>query len=139
MYLILSTLPHFLSIIPLTKYYLTYAFAYCNLIILSTTFSILYHYHEESNNIITMIDYFFAYIWFGYDIFIGFTYTNPYDLTKIIFANFISFIINIQIPNNKYYIVNHSLWHLLNSCKCIYVTNIIANGFSKYLQKLQLS
>jgi len=135
MYLILSTLPHFLSIIPLIEYYSTYTFGYCNLIILSTTFSILYHYYQETNKIITLIDYFLAYVWFVYDVYFGYAYTNSFDLVIIIFVNFISFIINIKIPKlmKDSYIINHSIWHIINSCKTIYVSFIIRNGISKYL------
>ena len=133
MYLILSTLPHLLSIIPLIKYYFTYTFGYCNIIILSTLFSSLYHYHQEANHIITMIDYFFAYYWFAYDVYMGYTYTN--DLTRIIFANFVSFIINTQIPYNKFYVRNHSIWHIINSSKCIYISTLLRNHLHKTYDK----
>ena len=63
MIIIISTLPHFLSIIPPTTNEYKYV------IILSTTLSILYHYYEESNRIINILDHFMAFIWFLCDIY----------------------------------------------------------------------
>ena len=54
--LIISTIPHFYSILPLIKYY-KQSYGYITIIIVSTIFSILYHVYEESNDIITLIDY----------------------------------------------------------------------------------
>jgi len=124
-YSILSTIPHFFSIFPIIKYYNTFIFGYINVIFLSTTFSILYHLFNESNFIINTIDYLFALIWFSYDIYLGYIYTNIYILFKIIFVNCLSFIINIIIPYNNYYILNHSIWHIMNAYKCFYISTLI--------------
>ena len=128
MYLVISTLPHFCSILPLVKYYKTHTFRYINVILLSTVFSILYHTFEESNNTITNIDYFCAGLWLGYDMYMGFTYTDRKTMVKIMFVNTLSFLINILIPYNAYYPLNHSLWHLLNAYKCYYVSTLIRIG-----------
>jgi hypothetical protein len=123
MYLIISTIPHFFSILPVLKYYRTQTFGYINVIILSTSFSILYHLFEEANHIINFIDYFLALLWLLYDIYLGYPHAKP--LYKIILANSIVFILNIHIPYNQFYTLNHSLWHILNSYKSIYISNII--------------
>jgi hypothetical protein len=70
MYLVISTIPHFYSILPLIKYYKTYTFGYINIILISTVFSILYHIYEESNYIINIIDFFCTGLWVLYDIYI---------------------------------------------------------------------
>lgn len=114
MILIISTLPHFLSVIPRNTYKYKYV------IILSTTLSILYHYNEESNTIINILDYCMAFIWFLCDIYLG---HNRY---KIILVNFISFIINVNITTN--YTLYHSIWHIINASKCYYVAMLLSNS-----------
>lgn len=74
---------------------------------------------------INALDYSAATIWFSYDLYMGYTYTNRKALFKILLGNGIVFYINTQIPYNSYYILNHSLWHLISACKCVYVSNIL--------------
>ena len=128
MYLVISTISHFCSILPIIKYYKTYTFGYVNIIILSTIFSILYHIYNESNNIINNIDYLCASIWIVYDIYMSYTYTNKKIIFKILLVNTISFFINIHIPYNLYYQINHSLWHFINAYKSYYVSYNISIG-----------
>lgn len=125
MYLVISTIPHFCSILPVIKYYKTYTFGYINIILLSTFLSILYHIYEESNNTINCIDYFCASLWVIYDIYMGYTYTNKKILFKILLVNTASFFINTQIPYNLYYPLNHSIWHFINAYKSYYVSTYI--------------
>jgi hypothetical protein len=131
MYLIISTLPHFLSIIPIIKYYKSSAFLYINIIVLSSTFSILYHYYEQSNTIINVFDYFFAVLWVLYDI--KLTYKTP-AIYKILFGNCSMCLINIVIDYSNNYIIAHSLWHLLNASKCIYVSTLLNEQFKETLR-----
>ncbi len=126
MYLVISTIPHFCSILPLVTYYKTYAFGYVNIIILSTISSILYHIYEESSYTINNIDYFCASLWLVYDIYMGYNYTNKKIILKILLANTMSFFINILIPYNEYYSLNHSFWHIINAYKCYYVSKHIS-------------
>jgi hypothetical protein len=128
MYLVISTLPHFCSILPLVKYYKSHTFEYINIIFLSTLSSIVYHTYEESNATITNIDYLCAGLWLICDIYMGYIYTNTKILYNIVLLNTISFIINIQIPYNLYYTLNHSLWHLINAYKSYHVSNYISIG-----------
>lgn len=128
MYLVISTIPHLYSILPIKKYYKTYTFGYVNIILLSTIFSILYHTYDESNYTINIVDYFCAYIWGLYDFYMGYRYTNKQTLFKILLVNMLSFFINILIPYNLYYPLNHSIWHFINAYKCYYVSNHISIG-----------
>jgi hypothetical protein len=121
MILILSTAFHFYSILPLLKYYRTSTFHYVHVIILSTLCSILYHAHNESDSISTSMDYSMAFIWFVYDLYIGYTHRI---LQQIVIGNSIIFIINIQIPYTSYYTLLHSLWHLLSASKCYYIASL---------------
>lgn len=125
MYLVISTLPHFCSILPLIKYYKNYSYGYINVILISTIFSILYHAYEEKNLTIKVLDYFCASLWFLYDIYMGYTYTNKKTIIKILLGNTVTFFININIPYNIYYPLMHSIWHLINAYKCFYVSKLI--------------
>jgi hypothetical protein len=128
MYLVISTIPHFFSILPLIKYYKIYTFGYINIILLSTIYSILYHIYEEKNYNINIMDYFCAAVWFVYDIYSGYTYTNKITILKILLVNTMSFFINIHIPHNVYYQLNHSIWHCINAYKCYYISKHIRIG-----------
>lgn len=132
MYLVISTIPHFCSILPLIKYYKTHTLGYINIIVLSTIFSILYHTYEETNYTINIIDYFFAVLWAIYDVYIGYIYTTNKTVCIIVFVNTMSFFINIQIPYNGYYPLYHSIWHFINAYKCYYVSNKIRIGIKTF-------
>jgi len=114
--LIISTLPHFLSVLPVLPYYNICTFGYCNIILLSSSLSVLYHLYE-SNRIIYVLDYTMACIWFLYDIYMGYHYA-PY---QIIVVNLASGILHYYLRSR----VQHSIWHLINATKCIYVSILI--------------
>jgi hypothetical protein len=126
MYVVTSTIAHFCSILPLIKYYKTHTSGYINIILLSTVFSILYHIYDESNYTINIIDYFCAGAWLVYDVYMGYIYTDNNTICIIVFVNTMSFFINIQIPHNVYYPLNHSIWHFINAYKCYYVSKCIS-------------
>ena len=105
--IVVSTLPHYLSILP-------YNIHYTIVVVTSTTFSILYHTYD--NKIITFLDYFMALIWFLSDVKLA---SNNTQLKKILVLNGIIFLLNISMPNNL-----HSLWHLLSALKCYYVSRV---------------
>ena len=112
---ILTTLPHFLSIIPILHLHMT---EYISVIVLSTILSILYHM-DESNHIIMLYDYGMASVWVLYDIYMG--YNTPY-LYTIVFINGLSFIINQYTSHISLY---HSIWHIINASKCFYVSSLL--------------
>lgn len=120
--LILTTVPHFFSILPLVKYYRNYFF-YINTIIVSTTLSILYHYYEESNVMVTILDYFFAFLWFVYDMYLACKY-KPSMFYTVILSNGSILLIHSIIPYTGY-VYTHSIWHLLSAYKCFYISSHI--------------
>ena len=126
MYLIVSTLPHLLSALPVIQYYYTYTCVYTNIILLSSTCSVLYHFYEESNEVITVLDYGLAFLWFVCDIYMGYTYTDRCVL--ILALNGMSLALNVLIPYDHTYSVTHSLWHLVNAAKCYYVSYLIGQA-----------
>lgn len=128
MYLIISTLPHFYSIIPLLPYYSTHTFHYTHVIAFSTLLSILYHLTGESNSIITTADYSMACIWFLFDLHFGHTFRSSTIRSKILYINLSSFLVHACIPYDSTYILYHSTWHILNASKSYYVSSLIADG-----------
>ena len=114
--LVLSTVPHYVSILPLIPY--KEMNHYKTIIITSTTLSILFHTYD--NNFLTFLDYFVALVWFLYDIQLGIQYNIFHT---ILCLNCIVFFININITNN--YEVLHSFWHLISASKCYYISSLI--------------
>ena len=130
--LILSTLPHYLSVLPLIDYYNDIRiYWYINVILASTTLSVLYHTDTKNNLIITLFDLFdhvLAVFWFLYDVYLGCVLGYAL-LFQIIFYNTLSFMVyqRIEIESSrKNYYTFHSGWHLLNACKSFYVSYLIS-------------
>lgn len=121
-WLILSTLPHYVSILPVLSFYKTYTSGYVHIIGISTTLSIFYHLVDESEPAITFLDYFAAYIWFLFDL----KYAYHLNIMKIVWLNSLIFYMNQSIPNNEDYEFFHSLWHLFSAGKCYYVSTLIS-------------
>lgn len=117
---IVSTLPHLWSIVPLLPHYATHTAGYIHVIGVSTVLSILYHATEESNLLLTILDYACAGVWGLYDLYLGYTYTSPETLLTIVGLNAASFLFNQLLPEM------HSLWHLLNASKSYWVSSAIA-------------
>jgi hypothetical protein len=133
--LIITTIPHYLSIFPILQYYNNnLIWCYINIIFISTSFSILYHLTKESNYTIFYIDYTLAFIWTLFDISIPIYFKDLYTFNTIISANIIIFFININITRDKNYIIHHSIWHLLSAYKCFYVSNTIKQILSLHFK-----
>lgn len=125
--LVLSTLPHYLSVLPLIYYYNDLQiFWYMTVIFMSTTFSVLYH--SKNNVLIDLFDHVLSLFWFLYDVYLGF-YFRYVLLFQIIFYNTLSFMvyqrIEIESSRENYYLF-HSGWHLLNAYKSFYVSYLIS-------------
>ena len=65
-----------------------------------------------------------------YDLKIGWVYKNI--LFKILYMNGIIFLMNINISNNNYYKLIHSIWHLLSAYKCFYISTLINENILIY-------
>lgn len=120
MWLILTTLLHFLSILPLVS---TNSILYISVILVSTLLSVLYHLYEESNSWITILDYGMSGVWAFYDTYLGYKYKLLY---KILPTSLISCAINVLIPYNRYYTLMHSMWHILNAYKSYYIATLLS-------------
>jgi hypothetical protein len=130
MILTVSTITHYLSIIPILKYYYnnTLLYRYKNVIIISSSSSLLWHAFNEPENILYHIDYLCAVIWGIFDILLAHRTKNKIIITKIILFNFIVLITNLMIDSHKSnkdkYVILHSCWHILSSMKCYYVSGL---------------
>ena len=131
--LIASTLPHYASTLPLKKYYTTVTYGYIHIILVSSTLSIAYHALSESNQIVTFLDYCAAFLWIYYDLRLGSIYCSKADLIKIVGVNILSCGLNSLIVYDVQYPVYHSLWHIINSLKAMYVSNLIRRGLDLHI------
>lgn len=106
--LVLSTLPHFMTVL----HYNQYTSGYIHTIVISTILSILYHTIDSP--IITACDYLFAFLVFLYEV------KHATDVS-VYYMNGAIFVMNICIEGSQYYRVLHSIWHLLSAGKCYYL------------------
>jgi hypothetical protein len=123
---------------------------YINLIIISSTFSIIWHYYNEPRNILIYFDYYFATMWFISDMIWAMDLNN----ISIVLLNIGSFIINIIVNYSNNNILNniqigniiismtnyqiyHNLWHVINAMKSIYVSYLINTNLI-YTEKYNL-
>jgi len=133
MLLLITSAFHYLAVLPhVIKYYNKVLphiqRVYINLIILSTTISIIWHYYNEPRNLLLYFHYYLAFLWFVGDMLWALDLNN----ITIVSLNIISFILNININFSNNYILYHSIWHIINACKCIYVSYIINTNLVYY-------
>jgi len=130
MILIITSFLHYLAILPiLFKYNVNklshFHTVYVNLIIVTTSISIIWHYYQEPYNYLMAFDYYFSSLWFIADMLWALDLCN----ISILYLNIGSFILNIIINYSNNYILYHSIWHVLNALKCIYVSYLITKHF----------
>jgi len=129
--LIITTILHAYSILPLLKYYKHYTSEYVNLILISTFFSVLYHLNE-SNIVIAIIDYSMAIAWATYDVYFAIEYMYTIDLFEIMLLNSLIFLLNFSIPyDTSKYVMWHCLWHIISAVKTFYVSKKIEHSLEK--------
>jgi hypothetical protein len=128
--LVLTTLFHYLAILPFNELNKFNRFNnYVFIIITSTTLSVIWHLLLEPFGIIFCLDYLFAALWFLYDFQLSIKTFNYLVYTQVLFFNFLIFAINIifNLMNPEYYVIFHSIWHLLSALKCYYISFLIKN------------
>jgi hypothetical protein len=81
---------------------------YAGIVMLSTTFSILWHRHREPDGLLFIIDHSFACLWGLADICL-----NPYTL-----------MLNIPVAIANQY-MDHRLWHLLHVTKALFIASFM--------------
>jgi hypothetical protein len=110
--LVVSTLPHYLSVVPVLE-----DKVYVFIILTSSSFSVLWHTYNEPINWIFYLDYLFAGLWAAYDVY------KAKQIKKVLLLNLIIFILNFKL--------DHSLWHIVSATKCFYVS-IINTGLPSH-------
>ena len=142
--LILSTLPHYLSVLPLLPdyYYVTddsgagisksatasstVTYEYVNTILIASTLSVFYHLSNESL-LVAIPDYIAAFIWLLYDLYFGW-YFVPQHFKKIVLLNSLVVALNWSITkSNPNYETLHSVWHICSAAKCYYVSLLVSH------------
>jgi hypothetical protein len=126
--LVLTTLFHYLAILPFHEFNKFNRFNnYVFIIITSTTLSVIWHLLFEPFGLIFYLEYLFATLWFLYDLKLSIQTSNYFVYIQVLFFNFLIFILNIifNMMNPEYYVVFHSIWHLLSALKCYYVSFLI--------------
>jgi hypothetical protein len=70
-----------------------------------------------------IMDYYFATIWFLFDI----GWYKELNNNKILILNLIVFIFNIIIINFDNYVYYHNIWNIISAIKCMYISYLIRN------------
>jgi hypothetical protein len=123
-WLVVSTLPHYLSVFPLLLSYPNTA-PYIYIVWMSTTLSVLWHLQGEPINYLYYLDYLGATLWTSYELY---TSTGNLSMTaEVSVLNLIVFLLNMN-PGSDHYHVYHSLWHLMSAAKCFYVASKVTNA-----------
>ncbi len=117
--LILTTLPHYIAAIiagptrPIYQY----------IIIASTTLSVAWHATmSRPTSFLGICDHIMAAIWFVADCY--YLYNH---LSYVILLNTLSAALNLlAMRSNISYECSHSIWHIINAGKSIYIANMLA-------------
>ena len=139
--LILSTIPHYISLCFFTDekyndniiYRLYYIIAFT-----SSTLSVIWHLlSEPSIGLVMTLDYMFAYLWVSIEILISLIYFDIIVLETVLIMNSIVGVVYLfnkildSNPRNKHFIqytYSHSIWHLLSFAKCISISYLLNNN-----------
>ena len=110
-----TTSLHYLSLIPNTF------FIYKMIIFTSTSLSFLWHYYNESKNILFYLDYGVAILWSVVDFYLVFNMDHFYMISLI-------FLLNKMIDkcDEKNYVYYHSLWHIISALKSLCIAVSVA-------------
>ena len=122
--LILMTLPQYAAIIPLLPYtYQSNYATYANIILSSTTVSILWQASNEHYVFLMYFDYILAFLWFVYDIILSLDTNDSFQL--VFSLNMVLFLLNILHSHTDNYILLHALWHCVSCIKAYTVSRLI--------------
>ena len=117
--LVISTIPHYFAIIPTILYDHKYSIEYSLIILVSSSFSVLWHLSSQQHSVLTFLDHFLACLWFFSDISIS------NNSITVILLNGIILLLNLLIQNKFDYQIWHSIWHICSSLKCLYISYFI--------------
>jgi hypothetical protein len=124
MILVLTTLFHLLATIPPLMSDHPFRYAYSSIVVGTTSMSALWHWKGQSPGIYQYLDYSFTAIWFFYDIHCM-SHLSYIEKLKILIASFFLVWIHELCSAEQNYKINHSLWHIISSAKCLYVSYLL--------------
>ncbi len=128
-FLVLSTLPHYLAILPLIKNYNNYK-RYIQVIFFSSSMSILYHSYNGVDPMISFADYLMAFVWSMCDIYLGYRAGRIY-LARAIYLNILILLLNLLAETANNYELAHSCWHILSASKCYFISYSLSLVYAK--------
>jgi len=124
MCLILSTALHSLAIYPVIASQRNNRAIYSSIILLSTALSILWHFYKEEQSPLLYLNYGMGAIWTIYDIML-INQTEQDVVSQIFILTWSIYCLNGILSLQQNYELTHSLWHILSSTKCLYVSYLL--------------
>ena len=121
MILPLTTLFHFLAVIPPLATTHPFRHAYSAIIATTTILSAVWHLKGQPEGVYQYLDYSFTTIWFFYDMGLM-SHLPNLDQLSIIAANIFIMSLHELCSYPENYAVYHSLWHIVSAIKCLYVS-----------------
>ena len=129
MILVLTTLFHLFATIPPLLSYHPFRHAYSAIVVGTTGLSALWHWKGQPPGLYQYLDYSFTAIWFFLDV--GFMSPLPFiEKLKILILCFLLEWIHELCSAKQNYEIYYSLWHLISSAKCVYVSYLLFRGVS---------
>ena len=128
---ILSTIPHFLSLLFVTKCKLGQIMnIYAVIILISSLLSLVWHFQKEPKNIFFWLDYGFALVWVFIEFIVAILTAPIYFILTIAFFNIIILFTNKFVDFLDYngfvsYEYGHTTWHLLSCLKSIFISYML--------------
>lgn len=117
--LVLSTLPHYLALLPWIKVPNT---TYPHVIFVSSTLSVLWHsYNEPMYTPLYYADHVGAVVWFLYDFQLAIK-ASSITVEQVMILNLLILVMNLSISPSG---ALHSVWHILSAMKCIYISGML--------------
>jgi len=131
--LVLSTLPHYICILIIHGVDDDLSISSCfysSVVLISSTLSLMWHLYREPISLIYWLDYGFAVMWVAVEMLMALAETSISIVLTILLLNiFVAFTNQISdylaVFRVITYTYGHSIWHLLSSCKCIFVAIIL--------------
>ncbi len=118
--LVLSTLPHYFAAIIVGSQWPIYQY----IIIASTTLSVTWHMTDNvATSFLGIADHAVAAVWFAADCY------YLYDhLGRVLILNILSAALNVIASRaNMSYECSHSIWHIINAAKSMYLASLLAH------------
>lgn len=134
--IILTTLPHFAAAWMVIDCQDAWLVTYGIVMFVSSCLSVLWHMSGESTGILLQLDYLFALFWTVGDISQALRWLSPEQVADVVLATIGTLILNKLADRVQAYHLAHSMWHLVNVAKSVFVASMIAQEAKCHDQSL---